>query len=77
MGALPANAMSSVFREFEVEVRPEPPPPPAAPEERTAEDTLASQMDFGGEGAFTVDNQGTAMCFCFVRSAMVSYDRKF
>ncbi|CAM9111042.1 unnamed protein product [Ectocarpus sp. 13 AM-2016] len=41
-------ASASVFREFEVEVRPEPPPPPAAPDGRTAEDVLMGQMGLEG-----------------------------
>ena len=42
---------ASVFREFEVAVRPEPPPPPVAPDGRTAEDTLVGKMGLGGGGA--------------------------
>lgn len=43
-------AMASVFREFEVEVRPEPPPPLVASDGRTAEDTLFSKLDLGKAG---------------------------
>ena len=55
-GPLPTGVITrppaSVFREFEVEVRPEPPPPPVAPDGRTAEDTLIERMGLGGnEGA--------------------------
>ncbi|CAM9264410.1 unnamed protein product [Laminaria digitata] len=41
---------ASVFREFEVAVRPEPPPPPVAPDGRTAEDTLVGKMGLGDGG---------------------------
>lgn len=56
-GPLPVGSMTapsaSVFRQFEVQVRPEPPPPPVAPDGRTAEDTLIGKMGLGGgEGAF-------------------------
>lgn len=42
---------ASVFREFEVAVRPEPPPTPVAPDGRTAEDTLVGKMGLGDGGA--------------------------
>lgn len=47
-----------MFREFEVEVRPEPPPPPVAPDGRTAEDTLANQMGLGDAGTFKRFDRG-------------------
>lgn len=50
VGPAQAGTTASVFREFEVDVRPEPPPPPVAPDGRTAEDTLMGKMDFGGAG---------------------------
>lgn len=43
-----ARNIASVFREFEVDVRPEPPPAPIAPGGRPAEETLAAQMDLTG-----------------------------